>query len=148
MSDRTDLVAGIYTMLEAFKAANPTLLRRNFTVRPPSLVTDLPCAYIDGVRPAKVHYDSAMRDQTFTASVVFVDQLTDNTETESRMDVLVDAMVEHLDNYPLLIAGNGVWSDSTWGDEAENLGHPDGQDAPAAAVRLTFTDILIKHSRL
>lgn len=147
MAGRVDLVTGLLAILDAFIAANPTLLRRRFTVRPPSLVTDLPAAYID-LRPYTVHYDSAMRDLVASPSVVFVDRLTDNGETMQRMDSLIQAFTEHLDGYPYLTSGNAVWSDGTWSDETENLGHPEDRDAPMLAARFTFTDVLIKDPRL
>lgn len=147
MGGRVDLVTGLLAILDGFKAANQTLLRRRFTVRPPSLVTDLPCAYID-LRPETIHYDSAMRDRVASPSIVFVDQLTNNGETMQRMDVLADAFTEYLDNHPLILTGNGVWSDGTWSDESANLGRPEDNDAPLLALRFTFNDILIKDSRL
>lgn len=142
MGDRANLVAGLLTLLDAFIAANPTLLRRRFKSRPPSLVTDLPCAYID-LRPERVSYDSAMRDRFMTPSIVFVDRLTDNGETMDRFDLLVDAFTDHLDNYPHLVAGT-AWSDGTWADESEEVG--DG--VTAAAVRWTFGPINFKEGRI
>lgn len=138
-------------MLNAFQAANPTLLRRVFRVRPPSLVTDTPCVYID-LRPEKIHYDNSIRDRVFSPSVVFVDRLTDNGETMDRFDVLIDAFVDHVDNYAHLTGTgttlNNVWSDATVADESENLGNPDGTTAPAAAARFTFNDVLFKEGRI
>jgi len=146
MSPRVDLITGLLAMLDAFIAAHPDLLVRRFKVRPPSLVTDTPCAYID-LRPETVHYDSGLRDRFFTPSIVFVDRLTDNGETMARFDVLIDAFTDHLDNYPHIVAGTS-WSGGTWADESENLGRPDGEDAPAAAARWTFEPINFKEGRI
>ena len=151
MGARQDLITGLLAVLDAFIAANPTLLRRRFKVRPPTLVTDTPCAYID-LRPETVHYDSGLRDRTFTPSIVFVDRLTENGETMDRFDVLIDAFADHLDNYPHLTGSgttrNNVWSNGTWADESETLGSTDGSTAPAAAARFTFTDVLYKEGRI
>ncbi len=144
MTARVEIVAGLLSMLDTFIAANPTLLRRRFKVRPPSLVTDLPCAYID-LRPETIHYDSAIRDRVMQPSIVFVDQLTDNGETMARFDTLVDTFTEFLDGHPYLAAGNGVWSDGTWSDESETLGGD--PPAQAAAARFTFNDVLFKSGR-
>jgi hypothetical protein len=146
MNARTEVVAKMLSILAAFHAAHPTLLVRSFKVRPPSLVTDTPCAYID-LRPFTVHYDSSMRDLVLSPSIVFVDRLTDNGETMDRFDTLIDTFTEFLDAYPYLAVGNAVWSNGTWTDEAENLGRPDGQEAPAAAARFTFNDALYKSGR-
>ncbi len=147
MGARTDVVTAILAMLDAFIAANPTLLRSRFKVRPPSLLVDLPAAYID-LRPEKVHYDSGVRDRRLSPSIVFVDQLTDNGETMDRFDALIDAFTEHLDSYAHLFLGTGinnVWSDGSWQDEQETLGGD--PPAPAAAARWTFEDILFKQGR-
>lgn len=146
MTARVDLVSGLLAMLGDFHTAHPDLLARYFKVRPPSLVTDTPCAYID-LRPETVHYDSGLRDRFFTPSIVFVDRLTDNGETMSRFDTLIDAFTDHLDNYPHIAVGTS-WSGGTWNDESENLGRPDGDDAPAAAARWTFDPINFKEGRI
>lgn len=147
MGARVDLITAILAMLDAFIAANPTLLRRRFKVRPPTLVTDLPCAYID-LRPEDVHYDNGVRDRTLRPSIVFVDQLTDNGETMDRFDVLIDTFTDHLDSYAHLFLGTGinnVWSNGSWTDESETLGGD--PPAPAAAARWSFEDILFKQGR-
>lgn len=146
MTARVEVVTRLQTILTAFEAANPTLLRRHFKVRPPSLVTDLPCAYID-LRPYTVAYMNSTRDIVMSPSIVFVDRLTDNGETMERFDILVDTFTEFLDDYPYLAAGNAVWSNSTWVDESETLGRPEDGQAPAAAARVTFNDVLYKSGR-
>ncbi len=149
MTARVEIVAALATLLDNFMAANPTLLRHRFTTRPPSLVTDLPCAYID-LRPETIHYDSAIRDRVMSPSIVFVDQLTDNQETLARFDLLVDTFTDYVDANPFngkLLSGNAVWSDATWNDERETLGG-DGQGAPAMAARFTFVNVLYKATRL
>jgi hypothetical protein len=145
MGNRVDLVAGIGTMMTAFIAAHPDLLKRHFRSRPPSLVTDLPCSFLD-LRPETVHYDSGLRDRLFTPSIVFVDRLTDNGETTDRLDALVDAFTDHLDNYAHIVAGTS-WSGGTWTDEQETLGG-EGEGAPAAAARWTFEPINFKEGRI
>lgn len=157
MGARQDIIRGLLGLLDDYIAANPTLLRRRFKVRPPTLITDTPCAYID-LRPETVHYDSAIRDRVFQPSIVFVDRLTDNGETMDRFDALVDSFSDFIGTnqmpYAYLsltaagVRSNGVWSQGTWSDEQESLGSPDGSLAPAAAARFTFTDVLYKDSRL
>lgn len=145
MGARTDLITATLAMLDAFIAANPTLLRRRFKVRPPSLVTDLPCAYID-LRPEQVHYYNGVRDRILSPSIVFVDQLADNSETMTRFDSLIDAFTDHLDSYSHLYLGTGlnnVWSRGTWSDEAVEI----TTEQPAQAARWSFEDILFKEGR-
>jgi len=139
---RADLVAGIGTCLDAFIAANPTLLRRRFRIRPPSFTTDLPCAYID-LRPETVGFDAGTRTRTFSPSVVVVDALTDNGETYDRLDLLTDALVEHFTDYPQFVAGT-IWDRMSVGDEAEETG--DG--TVLAAVRFTFSNVSMQDGRV
>lgn len=149
MGARTDLITGMLALLDAFIAANPTLLRRRFKVRPPTLVTDLPCAYID-LRPENIHYDNSIRDRRFNPSIVFVDRLTDNGETMDRFDTLIDAFVDFADAYAHLTGTgttlNNVWSDAVVADELEQLGGD--PPAPAAAARFTFQNVLFKEGRI
>lgn len=140
-TNRVDLVSGIGTMMAAYIAANPTLLRRHFRSRPKGLVTDWPCSYLD-LRPTAIHYDAGLRATTFTPSIVFVDRETDAGETSDRIDVLVDSFTDFLDSYSHLVAGS-VWSDGTWSEEAIPL----GDDTQAAGVRFTFGDISFLNGR-
>ena len=135
MGDRTDCINGVETLVNTFIAANPTLLKRVFTVRPPSLVTDLPCAFMD-VGPGTLHYDSALREWVFPVAIVFVDRLTDNEETDTRNDVLMDAFMDLMDLNPHVVAGTW-WSDATWTDDPQTLGG-EGDPLNATGVRLTF----------
>ena len=145
MGARVDLITALLSMLDAFIAANPTLLRRRFAVRPPSLVTDLPCAYID-LRPEDVHWSNSVRDRVLRPSIVFVDQITDNAEVMQRMDTLVDAFTDFLDGYAHLFVGTGinnVWSNGSWNDESVDI----SVNVPAEAVRWSFADVLSKQGR-
>lgn len=138
---RTDLVAGLASMVDAFIAANPTLLRRRFTIRPPSFTTDLPCAYID-LRPEEVTFDTGTRTRTISPSVVLVDMLADSTETYTRLDTLVDAFLEHVTGYPHVVPGS-VWSRLTISDEAEE----NGDGTVMASVRFTFPAVSMQDGR-
>lgn len=129
MSFRADLVTGVGTMMTAFIAANPTLLIRHFTSRPESLVTELPCSYLD-LRPESYHYDASTRERIMSASIVFVQRLTSNAETTDRGDALVDAFTEFADGYPHIITGSW-WSDASWTDESVDI----STDVPTFAMR-------------
>jgi hypothetical protein len=141
MGERQDLVAGITTMMDAFILANPTLLARHFRTRPESAVTDWPCSWLD-LRPEEVHYDSAMRDRTFNASIVFVVGQGDNDQQMTLLDSIVDAFMDHLDSYPRILSGS-AWSDGSWSEESIPL----SDDTSTPAVRWTFAPILSKRGR-
>lgn len=141
MGERQDLVSGVTTMMTAFAAANPTLLKRHFRARPESAVTDWPCSWLD-LRPEDIHYDSAMRDRTFNVSIVFVAGLGDNDQMMTLLDSIVDAFTDHLDSYPHILIGS-AWSDGSWAEEAIPL----GDDTSTPGVRWTFAPILSKRGR-
>ena len=132
---RSDLVAGMGTMLSDFITANPTLLRRYFRIRPPSFTTDLPCAYID-LRPEEVAYTQGTQTRTISPSIVIVDQLTDNGETYDRLDSLTDALVDHFGAYPSIV-NRSIWDRMTITDEQED----NGDGTVLAAVRFTFQNV-------
>lgn len=135
---RQDLITGMLAMLNAYIAANPTLLVRAFKVRPGNLVaTDLPCAYID-LRPETIAHAAGVRTRTMSPSVVVVDRLTDNAETLTRLDSLTDALVDWFTGYPHIVAGT-VWDQMTVGDESVSEG--------TEAVRFTFGNIEVIEGR-
>ena len=141
MGERQDLVSGVTTMMAAFISANPTLLKRHFRARPESLVTDWPCSWLD-LRPEGVSYDAAMRDRTFSPSIVFVAGTGDNDQMMALLDSIVDAFTDHLDSYPHILTGS-AWSEGTWSDEAIPL----GDETSTPGVRWSFAPILSKRGR-
>jgi hypothetical protein len=142
---RADLVTGFTTMLTAFIAANPTLVKRHFRVRPPSFDTDLPCTYLD-LRPEVVEYAAGTQTRSISPSFVVVDRITSNDETMDRLDVVVDALVEFIGHYGGSFGGHitatSVWSRMVIADGSED----DGQSQFAAA-RFSFPDLAIVEGR-
>ena len=141
---RQDLTAGLVTVLDAFIAANPTLLRRSERARPPSIVGDLPVAYVDA-RPETITHSVQIRTRTMRPSVVVVSPMADNEETVVRHDVLVDKLVDWFTDYPHLIAGT-VWEDMTVSDEDFTVETATG-DRHFYATRFTFEDVTIQEGR-
>lgn len=106
---RSDLVAGVLSVLTAQKAATPTLLRAVYPARPGSF-SETPCAYI-GARDETITHGGGsagygLRTRTFTGlSVVIVDALPDPTQTIDRLDDLVDALVDRFTAAYAVVAG-------------------------------------------
>lgn len=105
---RYDTITGLVAILDAFKAANPTLLSRTFRGRPPSLNTDMPCAY-PTLPDEEVSHRAGVRIRVMAFAIEYVDRLTDNDETTERFDRAVDALLDHLTANPHIVA-NTVWS--------------------------------------
>ena len=138
---RADTVAGIKAVLDAFVAAHPTLLLRAYSARPESF-PDLPCAYVD-YRSEAINHSQGVRDRQLNGlSFKVVDRITNNDETMQRMDILVDALIEHLTAYPQLGGTVGIWIRLTVTDEDAPFG-----DYDFFGVRFGFPDISIQEGR-
>ena len=108
---RVDLRAALVVLLDAYVAANPTQLARTFTTRPPSAITDRPYAFVD-LGPEEASYDNSIRTRKYAPGFVVVDDLSSNPEAVTRMDLIVDGLVDTLTANPHLIAGSS-WSNQT-----------------------------------
>jgi len=90
---RVDLVEALYDLLDAYKTANPTLLRRVYRTRPGAF-EELPAAYV-GPRAERITHTSGTRERAINPTVVVVDAFSgDNVETGDRMDLLMDDLVD------------------------------------------------------
>lgn len=142
---RADIVAGFGTMMAAFIAANPSLLRRHFRIRPESLNKDLPCSFLD-VRPELVSYTAGVQRRVFSPALFVVDRLTENGETLDRADVIVDALVDFIGGYGGQFGGHitasTVWSSMRISDDVIEDG-----DTRLWAVRFEFPDLTIAEGR-
>ena len=113
---RADVVAAAVASLDVFIAANPTLLRRSELARPPSVMGDLPLAFIDG-RSERIHWDAQTMDRVMTLEVVIVWPLSDNVETVRLADTLVDQLLDHLNVNSRHFVNDSSWVDMTVSDE-------------------------------
>lgn len=103
---RAAAVAKVKAVLVARQAASPTLLRAIYNARPGSF-PETPCAYIAG-RSETINYSAQVRQRVFTGlEVVLVDTLIDAIETEDRMDILVDLLVDDFWNASPFYSGGG-----------------------------------------
>jgi hypothetical protein len=137
---RADVASGLVTILEAFKTANPTLLRSVHRARPEGFTGDYPIAFVEA-RPETIFHTSGIRDRTMTPSVSVVDAGGTNAEMMAAFDTLVDALLDHFTLYPH-ITSNTVWDRMTVEDYAEEIG-----DGLRPAVRFTFGNLSIQEGR-
>jgi hypothetical protein len=133
-----DLVAGVTSMMNAYIAANPTLLIRHHRSRPAQF-QDLPASFLD-LRPETITHSQGVRVRTTTPSIVVVTRLTDNGETTDIHDTVRDSLVDWFTANPHIIAGS-VWDEMTVADEAE------GEDNQFVATRFSFGDISYTEGR-
>jgi hypothetical protein len=94
-SARALFVAELLAALQAFRAANPTLLLGVLPARPKSLSNaSLPVAWV-GSRDETLVHTGALRTRTFSGLTVEVaDTVPDNDQAEARMDILIDGLMD------------------------------------------------------
>jgi hypothetical protein len=94
---RQNVRAGITTTLGLFKAANPTLLRKIWRVRPESFTLgDLPAMTVGNLTESIATTNGVRQRQMDGFTVEITDNVADNTETSNRGDLLVDAIMDFL----------------------------------------------------
>lgn len=87
-----DVVAALLSILNTYRTANPTRLRAVFTARPGG-VGEVPFAYI-GARDEAITHTEGTRSRDFSPTVVVVDTYGDNEQTQDRLDILQDGLVD------------------------------------------------------
>ncbi len=133
---RADVKAGIGTMMQAYIAANPTLLKQHHDEKPAAF-TNTPCSYLS-TRDERVAYDQGTRERVMSPSVTVV---KDGRQTVASFDALVDSLMDHFQIYPHIVAGT-IWDRMTVEDYDETIGE---QLRPA--VRFTFANLSIQEGR-
>ena len=119
---RADSVAGLMTVLNAYKTAHPTLLRGVYSARPGGAAFEKPCAYV-GSRDEQVSHDSGTRTRTLSGlQVVVLDTFPDNAQNADRMDVLVDGLLDAFTAAPHALGGNSVVSVTSIADTEVQMG--------------------------
>jgi hypothetical protein len=88
---RTDLAAGLLSLVQAYATANPTLLRA-VSRRRPAGVPETPYAYIGG-RSESLNFTGQIMQRVVDVPVVILDVTPDNMENATRVDALVDALI-------------------------------------------------------
>ena len=134
---RVDLTVAVVASLDVFIAANPTMLRRSELARPPSVMGDMPVAFVDG-RPETIHFDAQTMDRVMSLSFVVVSPLADNVETVTAHDALVDALVDHFNTNSIHFVPNSSWTDLTINDEDYPVASDDGTVRHFYATRFSF----------
>lgn len=119
---RADSVAGLMTVLNAYKTAHPALLRGVYSARPGGPTFEKPCAYVGNRDETQMH-DSGIRTRTLTGlQVIVVDTFPDNAQTADRMDVLVDDLSDAFTAAPHALGGNSVVSVTSIADTEVQMG--------------------------
>jgi hypothetical protein len=138
---RSDVAAGLVTILEAFKSANPTLIGSVHRARPEGYTGDYPIAFVE-TRNEQVSHTQGVRTRLMAPSVAVVGEYRLNAEHMDVFDDLVDALLDHFTGYPH-ITSNTIWDRMTVEDYTEEIG-----EAYRPAVRFTFGNLSIQEGRV
>lgn len=104
---------GAKTTLDAYLAANPTLLQQTHSARPGSFGA-LPCAYVGDTRIQLVH-DAGLRMWSGEQDIVLVDNVAINEETMTRLATLADGIVDAFSDNPRALYAGAVSEPMTVG---------------------------------
>jgi hypothetical protein len=91
---RSDVRDNYVLTLQAFLAANPTLLDRVHRSRPESLA-DTTCAFVGGISEA-IGLDSGTWRRVADVEIAVTRHLSDNAETTDHLEELADALTDWL----------------------------------------------------
>lgn len=129
-SFRNDIVAGLYSQLQAFQVANPTLLANVFRSQPKTF-SDRPLAFVASRNEALQH-SVGLHRRTVTPSVVIVYQSRDySDEMADIQDDIVDLYLEYSSGRPHAISSSTLVEPRTTEDVELEL---DGAFYPATVV--------------
>jgi hypothetical protein len=101
---RQDVRAGLYALLVAFQAANPTLLFSVFRARPGAPGVELPGAFVGNLNEQFTH-TAGTRQRNFSPEIVIFDSFApSNEEQAARIDLVQDALMDYLTANPNAVA--------------------------------------------
>lgn len=94
---RQDVHNGVVTTLNAFRTANPTLIRKVWHARPASYILgDLPCVVLGNFTESISTMQGIRQRRMDGFTVEIVDRSPDNDESDDRMNGLVDALMDYI----------------------------------------------------
>lgn len=103
---RQSVRSGLYSLLTAFQAANPTLLFSSFPVRPTALGVETPGGFTGNLNEPLIRHDSGLRQRNWLTEIVLFDTFAPSNEDEAaRLDVLVDNFMDYLTANPIIAGG-------------------------------------------
>jgi hypothetical protein len=141
---RADVVDGILSVLNAYRVANPTKLRRVLSKRPGGFA-EVPVAYL-GFLDEEIIHTSGTRQRTFAgATVVVVDNFHDSPTNHHRFDELIDGLVDAFTASPHAVPGAVLTITSVRDGEISIEGQAGVNVYPSATI--TFGELVIMEGR-
>lgn len=116
---RADTRAAMVTVAEAYRVANPELLRKVLPARPANF-GEGPLAYVHMAET--VTFAGGLRDRLMRPSLIVVNSATDNIEAATKMDVLADALLEAFTLAPHASGGSDLLEPTGIEDVEDQVG--------------------------
>lgn len=139
---RQDVNDGIASVLVAFQAANPSLLRVVYTERPASLAAgELPAAWIDS-QPETIKHANGIRTRTQRPVVGIADRAPEAEEFSDRINYLVDALVDAFTAAYHAVSGTSILQMTG----IEDIDIPEGA-VHLSGVQFTFGETAVAEGR-
>lgn len=103
---RQSIRAGIVGMLQAFQAANPTVIYSVYSARPSGMGVEAPGTFVGNINEPSIIHTAGVRQRNFSTEVVVFDTFApSNEEQAARLDIVVDALLDYLTAHADYIAG-------------------------------------------
>lgn len=130
--------AGCKTVIDAVKAANPTLIAHTYDHRPDGLTGKTPCVFVDvGINQPSISHDWQIRFRTVTAFVHIVNKAVTNQQAAHEQDVLVDLIVDAFTDSPRAASTGAVIQPTGVDSHVE----PDGTANYACSVLIVTANL-------
>jgi hypothetical protein len=135
---RQQFRTGRKSVLDAYKAAHPTLLLHTYDYPPESYHT--PMAYVEKGVDEVVRHDAQTKSRVITGNVVIVNKLMSNAQATAEQDVIVDGLHDQFTATPRA-ASSSTLLEVTRVTDTE-LTDANGNRYAAAVMVITGTQLL------
>lgn len=139
-----DVAAGLLAILDAYKAANPTLLRKTWPERP-STFSENPLAYVDAGSETILHTQGT-RQRTFAPTVTYVS--TFGEKDIGRRNVVRDGLVDAFTAGVRQVAGFVIVNTGVTPAEETVVNPSTGVASTYPTLVFTFDEIVLMEGRV
>lgn len=136
---RSVIRTNLHDLLVTYAAANPTILRATYQVRP-GFFGALPAAYVGDMRLEMFAAGNVrMVMPASSVEAVFVADVIDNNENKQALDDIVDTMVAQLLSTPHLFGSNTTFDRVTASDTIVQVG-----ETVYTGIQVLISDLAIQ----
>lgn len=119
-SVRQSARAGAKSVLDTYKAANPTRLAHVYDHRPSSANT--PCAWVEKAISEEITFSASVRFRVLTLTVKVLNKQVSNKQAADEQDVLVDGLIDAFTTASRTAVAGGRIIPASVSDSEEEIG--------------------------